>query len=663
MVPPDGVRTKRIPTLSWESVVGSSNAESADAEPAAAPPATPAPAVAAAPASDSIVFEPLHLDAQAAPAATVTAAPPVEPPPAPPTAPAVVRAAAPTVVPAAAPTVVPAATPTVMPTAAPEAQVAPPVDVVPSVDEPTMVRTTPPSVIVPAIGDVTSGPESVAPVPAPVVEDMLPEIQEATPVVDHAGPMLPSVPAPVQRQAPAVSSFDFDPASVGAPTAPPRRRKKRGGLKLIATVVALGGVVAAGFVFGQTYLAPSDWDDATAPYSEAVESARGVEFAEPLSIVAEPTAEFTTRLQTQLASVSPEELAQWRALGLSSGSVDDATLAAQLAGWQDALYSTVDGQVYHDLGVAGAELDAQLVQAMTAASLDQEFGWSVEQPQRSLDAAAATSAEVLRQARAAQQSSEFSATIPTVPTDTALALPPVIGYRVLAPYVLVEFDASIEPAGRTNPLAGLDAGGPGMIGAEVPILATGPTMVDGDNATTSPVTKDRAFWYLVFASYLDQRTAHDASEAIVESALTGAVRGPTECAYATFSGGGVDQTNTLRAALTAWTAAAPAEMASSFLALPDGTLQLASCDPGAGFVSGARPDVARELLSWRMAELATMEAVRVGGGGATELVDAWDFVQASPVAADLMALPPTATPAEMATAAKDAVNGLFTPAG
>jgi hypothetical protein len=649
MVPPDGVRTKRIPTLSWESVVGSSDAETADAESAPAPvaAAAPAPVAAAAPAADSIVFEPLRLDAQ--PASTVTAAPVAAPPDAPAATPAPPAAATPV--------------PTVVPAPAPEVPVAPVIDDAPPVDDLTTVRTTPPSVIVPAIGDVTSGPESVAPVPAPVA-DTLPEIQEATPVVDRAGPMLPSMPAQVQRPATAAASFDFDPASVGvAPTTQPRRRKKRGGLKLIATVVALGGVVAGGFVFGQTYLAPSDWDDATAPYSEAVESARGVDFAEPLSIVAEPTATFSTRLQTQLAPVSPEELARWRALGLSSGSVDDATLAAQLAGWQDALYSTVDGQVYHDLGVAGPELDAQLVQAMAAASLDQELGWSVEQSQRALDAAAATSAEVLRQARAAQQLTEFSAPVPAVPTDTAAALPPVIGYQVLAPYVFAEFDATIDPAERTNPLAGLGAGGPGLLGAEVPILATGPTMVDGDSATTSPVAKDRSFWYLVFASYLDQRAAHEASEAIVESALTGAVRGSTECAYATFSGGGVDQTNALRSALTAWTAAAPPEMASSFLALPDGTLQLASCDPGADFVSGARPDVARELLSWRMAELATMEAVRVGGGGATELVDAWAFVQASPVAVDLMALPPTATPAEMATAAKDAVNGLFTPAG
>jgi len=188
-------------------------------------------------------------------------------------------------------------------------------------------------------------------------------------------------------------------------------------------------------------------------------------------------------------------------------------------------------------------------------------------------------------------------------------------------------------------------------------------MLDGETVVTSPVAKDRSFWYLVFAGYLDSRTAYVASEAVVESALTGAPRRATQCVSATFSGSRVDQNEKLRNELTSWAAAAPAEMASAFQVLADGTLQLVSCDPGVGFVNAARPDVARELLSWRVAESATMEAVRVGGGGEAELAEVWAFVRASPVAVDLMALPPTATPAEVATTAHGAVTALFTPSG
>ena len=620
MVPSDGARPTRIPTLSWDSVVDTPEAGAAPPEPSAV----------SAPSEPDVVFEPLLLGSP------VESSLELDPAPAP---------------------------PLLLAAAAPRSEVAAAANLY--LAEPATIPTTPPAVIVPALGDVTSGPTLVASVAAaaPVI-DALPVIQQAT-TVEAEAPILPLAPVytPTPRPA-AASPFEFDPASV-APTPKPRsaRRKKRGGLKLFATLVVLGGLVAAGVVYGQPYLFPGDRDDTTAPYAQAVETSRGVDFVEPLAVVAEPSAQFATRLQTQLALVTPDELARWRALGLASGVVDDATLAAQLSGWQDVVYSATDGQVYHDLGVTGAALDAQLVEALAAASLDQEFGWSVDQPQRTLDAAAATSAEVLRQARAVQQSSAFSMSTDSVPAGMAGALPAVIGYRTLAPHVFAEFDASIEPGERSNQLAGLGTAGPGILGRDATGVATGPTMLDGDTLVSSPVAKDRSFWYLVFAGYLDSRTAYVASEAVVESALTGAARGATQCVSATFSGSGVDQTETLRTALTSWAATAPAEMASSFQVLPDGTLQLVSCDPGVGFLNAARPDVARELLSWRAAELATMEAVRVGGGGEAELAEASAFVDASPVALDLMTLPPTATPAEIATAARVAVNSLFTPAG
>ena len=642
MVPPDGARSK-LPTLSWDSVVDTGIVPTTPApEPGADDVREPAESVTPAPLPlDPVVpvspFEPID--------ALVAAPPPTDahavPPPPSPLAPST-----------------------------------------PEIEEPVAIRTTPPAVIVPAIGDVTSGPDSFA-TPAPAEQtpadpttvepataapdtDGLPVIQEATPV-DIGSPLLPTITAPSLAPSPTAApatSFEFDPESFApAPTHQPSRRKKRGGLKLLGVLVVLGGLVAAGLVFGQPYLFPRDWDDATALYAEAVEVASGVEFAEPLSIVAEPTAEFAARLQAQLAAVSPDELAQWRALGLASGVVDDATLAGQLAGWQDAVYSTTDGQVYHDSGAAGPELDAQLTQEMAAASLDQQFSWSLEQPQRTLDAAAATSAEVLRQARSLQEASTFTGGVPPVPTDAVAALPPVVGYRLLAPQVYAEFETTADTTDAANPLADLGVSGPGFLGRDGSTVASNPTMLDGDVATAAPVAKDRSFWYLVLAAYLDARTAHDASEVVVESAVTAVARGTTQCVSATFAGTGVDETATLRSALEAWAAAAPAEMASSFQVLPDGTLQLVSCDPGAGFDAGTRPGVARELVSWRLAELITNVAVTLVGGDDAQFTDAWAFVEASPMPLELMALPATTSPADMVVAARAGFDALLAPAG
>jgi hypothetical protein len=656
MVLPDGARTKRIPALSWDSVV-----ESPDR-----PGVVDDTARGAVDASSEIpiTLEPLSLDlvedgtADQPVAANRFESTGLEARTAFPSAPSTVPLTTPSSETFTAPSSVP--TPSV------EAQIPPAVPMPPSaLDEPPTIRTTPPAVVVPAIGDVTSGPERIEDAAVPASEPangVLPEIREAT-AVAPAAPLLPSVVIPASQPA-APTPFSFDPASVApAPTPQPRRQKRRGAVKLVATFVVLGAIVVAGVVFGQDYLFPREWDDTTVPYAEAVEAASDVEFTEPLSIIAESTDEFATQLQTEFASVSPEELSQWRALGLASGTVDDTTLAMQLSGWQDAVYATRDAQVYHDAGAAGPSLDAVLVQEMAVASLDQQFGWSSEQSRRGLDAAATTYAEVLRQARVVQQASEFAAPVPSVPAEVADTVPPVIGYRMLAPQVYAEFDAALQTPEGGNPLAGLGSGGPGILGDEVPVLAPGPTTRDGDVVTAAPVAMDRSFWFLVFAGYLDSRSAYDASEAVVESALTATARGDTPCVAATFAGAGVEQTEVLRSALTSWSAAAPAALASSFEVLPDGTLQLVSCDPGPGFDAAARPGVARELIGWRTAELATMEAVVFAGGGEANFEEAWPFVAASPIALDVAALP-SATAAQMAATATEATfDTLFGQAG
>ena len=721
MSPPDGARTK-LPPLSWDSVVDAGPPSDTAMEPSSEPvdasdavgitltPITLDLGLATSPdvglgalASDPLGTDSHHLDfdeplavrttppavivpalgdvisgpdsltppslaasvsAPAETAAPTTAPPAVEAPPAP-----TPRVASPPVAtpPAAAPAVpsAPSAAPTTSANDTSPAvhDVAPAIaDAVPAVhDAAPAVHDAAPAVhdVAPAVHDVAPAVHDVAP-----ASDALPVIQEATSV--DVSPVLPSLVTPAATPAPrstSAPSFDFDPASVApAHTPQPHRRTKHTGLKLLAVLLVLGGLIAGALVFGQPYLFPADWDDTTAPYAEAVEIASGVEFDEPFSIVAEPAAEFGARLQAQSGPASPEELAQWRALGLATGPVDDATLAGQLAGWQSAVYSTIDGQVYHDADAAGRELDAQLTQQVAAASLDQQYGWSTAQARRTLDAAAATTAEVLRQARTLQQASTFSGATPPVPSELVDALPPVVGYRLLAPHVFAEFDGAID-ATESNPLADLGTAGPGHLGRATPAVAASPTMLDGDVATGTPVAKDRSFWYLVFAGYLDARTARDASEAVVESALTAATRGATQCVSATFSGTGVEQTATLRSALEAWAATVPVEMAGSFQVLPDGTLQLVSCDPGAGFDARTRPGVARELLAWRMAELATLEAATYSGGGDSQFLDGWAFVSASPMALELMTLPPATPPTELAVAARAGFAALLAPAG
>ncbi len=373
---------------------------------------------------------------------------------------------------------------------------------------------------------------------------------------------------------------------------------------------------------------------------------------------AEPTPDYTRRLVGELAPEWNGDEAMWRSLGLLNGAADQTNVAELLVGWQDARYSTTDGQVHHDAAATGPQAEAAIAASMTAASLDQQYRWSPGQLNRTTDDQLLTLAEVERQARAAVATSPFAVAFDPVDPSVLAFVPPLVGYRALAPTSFAEFGAA--SADPPNALSSLGTAGPGPLPSDALVAAPDPTMVGTDAQVSSPRPFDRAFWYLVFAGYLDSRTAYQASEAVVETAISMADRAGTACVYATFAGGDVEGTATLRSALEAWSAAAPVEFGANVTVLADGTLQLVSCDPGAGFENASRLGVARELVAWRSAELATIDAI---GGTELDPATTWAFVEASNVALDLMALPANTSPADMAAAARAGVAAVLTPAG
>jgi len=311
--------------------------------------------------------------------------------------------------------------------------------------------------------------------------------------------------------------------------------------------------------------------------------------------------------------------------------------------------------------VTGAQVEAEITREMTAASLDQEFLWSAEQPNRTLDDQVLTRAEVERQSAAVLAQSPFAVDLEPSSPGILAFVPPVVGYRALASATYAQFE---NPRGAAkNPLSGIGTAGPGPLPSEVPVAAAAPTLIDTDTLVGTPRSLDRSFWFLVFAGFLDSRTSYQASESVVENSLAVVDRAGTQCVYATFSGGDVIQTETLRSALEVWSASAPVEFGSSFSVLADGTLQLVTCDPGVGFEIVNRLGVARELVGWRTAELATLEAIRTANGTEAEAAAAWGVVEASTVGVDLGALPGDTSPAESAEAARVAVAAVLSPPG
>ena len=126
----------------------------------------------------------------------------------------------------------------------------------------------------------------------------------ATPMVPGSQPgpiMLPPATQPDQSAARAAAAAAMSPLAVEIPQRKPVKRKRaRTGLRLVMMLVVLGAIVAGAIVFGRPYLFPDDWAANAHPYADAVEQVTGSAFTEPLTVTAEPTAAYETRMTTQI---------------------------------------------------------------------------------------------------------------------------------------------------------------------------------------------------------------------------------------------------------------------------------------------------------------------------------------------------------------------------
>ena len=509
----------------------------------------------------------------------------------------------------------------------------------------------------------------------------LPPIREATPVeplpVTPAAPPAPSsdavpvlapqvataaAPAPIQlppsHQPDQTTMGRAIPSAATAASmvaAPPRRRKRRGRglLALLFTLLVLGGIVAAAVIVGRPLLFPeSDWDVDVEAYAVAIEEARGIEFVEPVEVVAEPATVFERRVNAEQLGDWEQQLPLWRALGLANGAVTVAAVDELLTGGPTAAYASSDGRVYQVEGSSGVQSDASVTGALTAAALDQEVRWSAEQDTRTLDGQTLVDAAVLAEQDRVRALTAFDTPLARRDPARLAFLPPVLGYRTIAPPVyaaLLPTDAAMDAAAVERYAA---------IGDIVVAPSNPPVLPPGVSADGAAIAPDQSFWYLVFAGYVDAPTAYAASEAIVESSLTTATTDGVMCAYATFSGGAVAATTSLRSALDTWAASAPAEFTAAVTVLDDGTLQLRSCDPGAGFENGARFGTASELAGFRAAELATLSGVVDGGGSDADVAAALGRLDTAGVGAQLAALSPDTSAADLAAAAEASVEAV-----
>lgn len=543
----------------------------------------------------------------------------------------------------------PAPSPSI-PVAAPDASVPVAATPSPAAEAPPVVPTDPPP--------ATSAPDPVADEPAPTVPDQsaptAPDIAVAPPTQPNQAISLPAA-AAVPSVAPPRQT-----AAVLA-TAPRKPKKDRSGslARLGLFFLVVGALVSAAVIFGRPYLFPEDWDDEALGVAQSIEEARGVDFTEPVLVTPQPTAAHREMVAAQLLGDPASKLPMWRALGLAGpDSTDEATLQTLIAELSPVLYSTADGQVYHDSEFTRSDREFLISQAMATAALDQEFGFSADASNRTLDAAALTEAHVRQQTEVLAGATADQAASPTVDMAPLAFLPAVLDYRLTAPEVFVELLPPINDV-DANPLGGIGTQGPGPLTRTPLASVPSESVVAGDAAVGPPVVTDRSFWYLSFASHLDATTAYRMSNQLQGAGLQMVDGSTGRCAVATLTTGDAAANAALESDLVAWATAASPAFGATATALPDSSVQLRSCDPVADYTSNIRFGVARQLIAWRAIELAVTTNVVTQGGDAAAVAAAIADIPSSPAALAAVQLPAGTAPSELVEAARAAATDVI----
>lgn len=416
--------------------------------------------------------------------------------------------------------------------------------------------------------------------------------------VRNAPPAAPSLAAPKlsvgeqfqpKQSAPIVRHTYADLAMQAAPVAP--RRKRHVLRKMISLVVLLAMVGGGLFAVKYFVLDRVQWSKELAPLVEQVETARGLTFEKEVAVTTLPADEYATRFANAALGVSadadtaaPSEL---RALGLMSGAFDAEAVGLVATVDTPAYYDTTDKAIYVADGVDTELYTFAMHRALTAALLDQHFGWGAR-----VEGQAGT---VVRGTRALYEADALLTAQSLVPDDDR----DVVNQQIFTSF------ADLGVAGNPAPFVSIAAGRLGV--ALVPYLSTlsldernqleeeaaftdGQVfdlrrLVTGEPVTVEEGSQGMLFWYHVLASRVDDDLAWRTVLAWQSDQTATEINVDKYCTTGSvvFDAAAVD---IVTLAFAEWAAKAPAEAATTTKVSPsDGaagtvTVTLSACDPG-----------------------------------------------------------------------------------
>jgi hypothetical protein len=188
-------------------------------------------------------------------------------------------------------------------------------------------------------------------------------------------PTLPAVaPAAIPAVVPPIDSAPSGPDLHALRSAQLRssRQQQQGKLfgRTLLAFMVIGGLIAAATVFGRAYLFPTEWDVGLTSTVDLIQEETGVEFDHPVPLVTQSPQEYQqTILRLTIGSDWLDRVPEWRALGLTMGEPSIASVGAELAVMQPAVFDPETDTVYQ--AASNEPLDAALRSALQEAFIDQ----------------------------------------------------------------------------------------------------------------------------------------------------------------------------------------------------------------------------------------------------------------------------------------------------
>ena len=441
-------------------------------------------------------------------------------------------------------------------------------------------------------------PVEPPPVEPPVVVEPPPPVEPPVVAASVAAPsLLPLLQLAVPERRPADRPnrpVDFHALLGESGLAPAKKRKKRHPFRVLFKLVVVMAIIATGLFFAKRYVLDMRWTADLEPYSEAIADERQLAWTRAVTVQELPLVEYAPRLAATWLGVDAAELAaldpEWRAMGLSNGTLDLTAIGALATPSRPAFYDPTTKTVYEVAGVSGQLRELAVHRALTMALLDQQQQWSVR-------ADATTPAARI-------------GILALADGDATAVAEAIVGVRNNDAVTFAEQRADLtattsELAQGASPYAAALVAGDAGVSALFDVLGRSPerdlmlaTDVASDAAvvdvvrglSSTPVdfgaapedTRGLVYWYHVMASRIPASQAWDAALAWNGDEVTVTTVAGRSCTSASIAAFDEASRQRFLDALVTWGQAAPA--GSEVDVRPRGAdrIELTSCDPGIG---------------------------------------------------------------------------------